>query len=381
MSEVPVGAECLISIVIPAYNAAIFIDRTLESAVAQTHRNTEILVIDDGSTDATASKIDAWAARDARIRRISMPNGGVARARNRGLDEASADFVAFLDADDLWHVDKLKLQLACMLNSPIRLGGCYGLTRSINADDCVIGDGPRLVADGFVLARHISTHLVRNGSCLMVRRDVALAIGGFDASYAERGIGGCEDLDFELKLAAKHPVGAVPYYIVGYRQYPGNMSSNRVRMANAMRATVSAHLTANHNLPAKVRRHAWARVYEYHIWNNIREKRVLTSAFTILRLAAIDTARATRVVRPLVVRSAVYFGLVPIPIKQPELALPRFQDMTLAPLGGKSARHVDIDILDSLAEIDAALWRDLQSRQRQGSALIGNPDELLTVSV
>ncbi len=380
MSRELAGPEPLVSIVMPAYNAAVFIDRTLESAVAQTHRNTEILVVDDGSTDTTAAQIDAWAARDARIRRISTANGGVARARNRGIHEARADFVAFLDADDLWHADKLKLQLACMLDSPVALGGCYGLTRSIDADDYVIADGPRLVADGFVLARHLSTHLVRNGSCLLVRREVALAIGGFDASYAERGIGGCEDLDFELKLAAKYLVGAVPHYVVGYRQYRGNMSSNRIRMANAMRATISAHLAANPNLPAKVRRHAWARVYEYHVWNNLPEKKVLTSALTLLRLAAIDAPRAVRVVRAFGLRSAVYFGLVPLPVEPPTPMYPRFGDMTLAPLDDTSTRHVDIDLLASLAGIDAALWDELQPRQRGDSAPVIDPSEPLTIA-
>ncbi len=104
----------LCTIVIPAYNAGIWIERTLKSAAQQNYPNLEILVIDDGSKDNTRMLAEAMAAVDDRFRVISIPNGGVANARNVGIREASGEYVAFLDADDLWHPDKIRLQVEAM---------------------------------------------------------------------------------------------------------------------------------------------------------------------------------------------------------------------------------------------------------------------------
>src|SRR5579863_7666011 len=92
----------LVTVVIPAYNAAHTIDETLRSARYQTHRNLEILVVDDGSKDATPEVVARHAVIDARIRLIVQENAGVAAARNRGIAEAKSDLIAPLDADDLW---------------------------------------------------------------------------------------------------------------------------------------------------------------------------------------------------------------------------------------------------------------------------------------
>src|SRR6266481_2960226 len=104
----------LTSVVIPAYNAELFLERTLRSALRQTHSNLEVIVVDDGSTDKTRVIAEAAAAIDDRVRIISVPNGGVAKSRNIGIAEANGEFVAFLDADDLWHPAKFELQPAAI---------------------------------------------------------------------------------------------------------------------------------------------------------------------------------------------------------------------------------------------------------------------------
>ena len=90
----------LISVIIPVYNAAAYLDDCLPSALAQTHRNTELLLIDDGSTDGSGQTCDAYAARDKRIRVLHKENGGASSARNAGLREAKGEYVYFLDSDD-----------------------------------------------------------------------------------------------------------------------------------------------------------------------------------------------------------------------------------------------------------------------------------------
>lgn len=102
----------LVSVIIPAYNAAAYIEATIRSVMAQTHTNWEMLVIDDGSTDATATIVERLAAEDGRIQWLSnLQNCGVAMTRNRGLNLCKGAYVAFLDSDDLWHPDKLALQV------------------------------------------------------------------------------------------------------------------------------------------------------------------------------------------------------------------------------------------------------------------------------
>jgi teichuronic acid biosynthesis glycosyltransferase TuaG len=104
-----------VSVVIPVYNLALFIRQTLESVLAQTYRDLEVLVVDDGSTDGSRDVVRAVAAQDARVRLIeSAVNGGPGVARNRGIESAHGRYIAFLDGDDLWYPDKLEKQLALM---------------------------------------------------------------------------------------------------------------------------------------------------------------------------------------------------------------------------------------------------------------------------
>jgi glycosyltransferase involved in cell wall biosynthesis len=105
----------LISCIVPVYNCERYLGETLDSVLAQTYEPLEIIVVDDGSTDQTA----AIAARYApRVHYLWEPNAGEAAARNRGLSAARGDFVAFVDADDLWHPDKLQRQVARFVKRP-----------------------------------------------------------------------------------------------------------------------------------------------------------------------------------------------------------------------------------------------------------------------
>lgn len=109
------GADRLVSIVVPVYNAGKFIEKTMEMVRRQTYQQWELLLVDDGSTDDGKKKIEAWCGRDGRIRLIAKEkNQGAAQARNTGIDHASGRFLAFLDADDIWMPDKLEKELRFM---------------------------------------------------------------------------------------------------------------------------------------------------------------------------------------------------------------------------------------------------------------------------
>lgn len=103
-----------ISVIIPVYNAEPFLPACLDSVLAQTHRELEIILIDDGSTDGSGGICDRYAARDSRIRVIHLENGGVSRARNRGLELATGELISFIDSDDTMEPDMYELLVQCM---------------------------------------------------------------------------------------------------------------------------------------------------------------------------------------------------------------------------------------------------------------------------
>jgi GT2 family glycosyltransferase len=108
----------LVSIIVPTYNRAYCIGATLESALAQTHRELDVIVVDDGSTDGTRELVQQRFGHDRRVRYVHKPNGGVASARNRAIPLVRGEYVAFLDSDDLWQPWKLELQLDVLRRFP-----------------------------------------------------------------------------------------------------------------------------------------------------------------------------------------------------------------------------------------------------------------------
>ena len=106
--------EPLVSVVIPVRNGERLIGRTLASALAQTYRNIEVIVVDDGSTDRTPALVETAAARDRRVRLLRRPHSGVTATRNFGISRANGSLIAPLDADDLWHQEKIARQVAAM---------------------------------------------------------------------------------------------------------------------------------------------------------------------------------------------------------------------------------------------------------------------------
>lgn len=105
----------LISIIIPTYNAEAYLDETLASVFAQTYSNWECIIVNDGSTDKSAQIAQKWVEKDPRFRIIHKENNGLSRARNTGIENANADYIAFLDSDDIWMPKHLSLTMKKML--------------------------------------------------------------------------------------------------------------------------------------------------------------------------------------------------------------------------------------------------------------------------
>ncbi|MBX5068883.1 glycosyltransferase family 2 protein [Rhizobium lentis] len=246
MSGIPVA------VVIPAYNAGDFVAQTLQSVIDQTHKALEIIVVDDGSTDETASICRRFAAADPRIQILSTENRGVAAARNTGIEASKADYIAFLDADDLWHPTYVERMLSALHPLPASWGAVYALHRFVDSEGYCTKSGSSINARESILIRHLVFRFVGNGSGFMVRRAVIDKIGGYDPSYANRGIGGCEDFDFELRTAEHFKIEAVPLGLVGYRVHSAAMSADRSRMARSLLAVNEQCVARNPQLPAFV---------------------------------------------------------------------------------------------------------------------------------
>jgi glycosyltransferase involved in cell wall biosynthesis len=220
----------LVSVVVPAFNAARTIGETLDSVLAQTYKNLEVLVVDDGSTDATSSIVRDYARRDPRVMLVNKPNAGVASARNYGLAVCHGDYVAPIDADDVWHPTKIEKQMAIMLNGGPDLGLVYTLYRAIDEKGNILWTPPPRVCTGWVLTQLVYVNFIGNGSSLLFRRAAALSVGAYDPILRAEGAEGCEDVLLQLRLAIRYQFGCVKEYLVGYRLASGSMSSRGSRM-------------------------------------------------------------------------------------------------------------------------------------------------------
>ncbi|RVC64827.1 glycosyltransferase family 2 protein [Mesorhizobium sp.] len=236
------SADALVAVIIPAYNAEPFIERTLASVLAQTHRNIEIIVVDDGSTDGTTSIVRRLADGDGRIKLIQQKNGGVASARNAGIRASKGIFIAPLDADDLWHPTKLEKQLRVFATAGNDLGLVYTLYRTIDADDMVVFTPKRTHPNGWVFMQHLGQNFIGNGSSPMFRRDVLFEMGGYSSRLRDSGAEGCEDFFIQQSIASKYRFGVVEEHLVGYRRTPGNMSADFVRMLISRRIVLESVL-------------------------------------------------------------------------------------------------------------------------------------------
>lgn len=114
----------LISVIVPVYKVEAYLDRCVESLLAQSWPNLEILLIDDGSPDRSGQLCDLWAGRDSRIRAVHKPNGGLSSARNEGLRHATGAYIMFIDSDDVIHPDMCRHLLQAMLDNGAQMAAC-----------------------------------------------------------------------------------------------------------------------------------------------------------------------------------------------------------------------------------------------------------------
>jgi glycosyltransferase involved in cell wall biosynthesis len=228
------GAEVApaVSVVIPAWNAAKYIREAATSVLAQTFRDLELIVVDDGSTDGTADVVRA--EPDSRIRLITQPNAGPSAARNRGCRAArSSRYIAFLDADDTWDADKLRQQVA-FLDANRNCGAVGTLVRYVSSAGRPVGyGGERVTAASRDAVARGELYPFHAMGTMVARRDVLDRVGDFDEALGRIG---SEDLDFVARLAQIAPIDVLPAVLASYRVHSESaMARHRARINQGAR--------------------------------------------------------------------------------------------------------------------------------------------------
>lgn len=253
----------LASVIIPAYNAERYLRQAVESALAQTHSNLEVVIVDDGSTDGTRRLADEIAATDPRVRVFTQENAGVGAARNRGIAEAHGEFLAPLDADDFWYPKKLERQIAALEERGERWGMAYCWSKSVDETGMETEHLQHWPVQGDVFEALIYRNVVGNASVPLFRASALQKVGGYRTRAEQNGAQGCEDWDLTIRVAALYFAAEVSEFLVAYRQIAGTMTSDVGGMARSYEATMR-DLRHNHpDLSASLFRWSAGHFYLY----------------------------------------------------------------------------------------------------------------------
>lgn len=185
-----------ISVIITTFNRQELLERAIESVLAQTYTNYNIIVVDDGSTDNTSTiKI----LNNPKIKYIQQQNQGTSAAKNTGIKNSSAPFIAFLDSDDTWEKDKLKIQLGFMEKNPL-CQICYTDETWIRNGKTVSQRKKHIKTGGNIFNAAVKNCFI-GISTVMIKRELFAEIGLFDQSMPV-----CEDYDLWLRIASAHKI-------------------------------------------------------------------------------------------------------------------------------------------------------------------------------
>lgn len=235
----------LITVVVPVYNRGQAVRATIDSALAQdlSPEQVEVVVVDDGSTDDTWKVLQEIYGSNPRVRLFSVPNGGVARARNYGLEQARGEFIAYLDHDDLWLPQKLRLQVGRMKNPRVGVAYCSWVSVDENGEEM-----PPVIqfqrqwwwrpcngrAFPWVLLPH-PLQFIRNPIISMtiplIRTQLLRDVGGFDASTVPS-----DDWDLWIRLSRRCEFACVNEELAQYVHHSGQQHKHmKVAYASALR--------------------------------------------------------------------------------------------------------------------------------------------------
>lgn len=212
----------MVSVIIPTYNRAKTIKKSIDSVLFQTYDDWELIIVDDGSTDETKELISSY--KDSRIKYYSYEsNKGVVYARNYGMKMANGNYIAFQDSDDIWHNDKLEKQIKAMEDN-YSAGFCYCRMQYLLDSHSSIAipqyDIDINIMSGDIFSKLLYENLVAC-PCLIMKRECYDKIGGYDNQFTA-----LEDYDYVLRLAREYKALFVDDVLVDANMSAGGISSN-----------------------------------------------------------------------------------------------------------------------------------------------------------
>jgi glycosyltransferase involved in cell wall biosynthesis len=228
-----------VDVIIPAFNGAKYLPAAIESVISQTFDDWQIVLVDDGSTDNTAEVVAPYMDRlGSKIRYIKQENRGLPAARNTAIRASTSEFLALLDADDVWLPCRLEESLKAMAERP-QAGLAYGLIRGIDPEDRPFGS--TWVGNLKDPAGHIATHIFTRKvelpcPTITFRRRCIEEVGVFDEAMRAT-----EDRDLWLRIALRYEIAFVPKLLAYYRLSPESMSTDPQRMLQAQLQFIRKH--------------------------------------------------------------------------------------------------------------------------------------------
>lgn len=252
-----------VDVIIASFNAAKYLPTAIESVISQKFEDWQILLVDDGSTDNTAAVVDPFQRKlGAKLKYIRQENGGVSAARNAALRVSTADFVALLDADDVWLPGRLSESLKILAERP-QAGLAYGLIQFIDPEGRLgsTWEGNQTHAEGRI-APYIYMRTVELPSpSITVRKKCIDEVGLFDEALRVT-----EDRDLWLRIALRYEVAFVPQVLALYRKSPSSLSTDPNRMLHAQIKFIHKNYGAK-GCGLRRRQAALARSYKQHAEN------------------------------------------------------------------------------------------------------------------
>jgi glycosyltransferase involved in cell wall biosynthesis len=255
----------VVSVIIPTYNRAVYLIEAIQSTLAQTYTDFEVIVVDDGSTDGTREALTHFIANGT-IRYFYQDNRGEAAARNKGIGEARGEYIAFLDSDDLFCPEHLARHVKYLALHP-EVGLVHSDFSKFDQNGEDLGERDTTWFSGWIYP-----HILLYWSTLiaidtvMVPCRVLEEIGGFDKSLRW-----ATDLDMWRRIARRYPFGASREVQAKVRVHPGNVSKDRGIAAEAFLIYLNKAFADDPDLSKGFRRRALAKMYAYAAYNLLGE--------------------------------------------------------------------------------------------------------------
>jgi glycosyltransferase involved in cell wall biosynthesis len=255
----------LVSCIVVTHNDGLFLNESIPSILNQTHQNIECLIVDDGSTDCTAKVVERW-CDDPRFSYFRQEQGGVANARNTGIRRSAGEYIAFLDADDRWDLDKVRSQLQFLLDNP-QYEFCWCDQQLMNSYGQSLGKMLSLTPEHSIATEILTCGWYVPPSCWLVKRELFERTGGFDEQFEQ----GEDDVEMMFRLGNQASGTRAPAAYLWRRIRSNSISKNTTSKRSNAVSVYRKMLSYDNGKYKHMRKQAMFAVHRFlagHCWEN-----------------------------------------------------------------------------------------------------------------